>query len=185
MAGRYLNPQLTQRMPQEIIDKIENFAEDRGITRTKAINEATEFYADSKECVLCGAVNNGNGRVCSCCESRLFSDDEIKEAMAAYLTYATSKGNEWEGMPQMIKEAQKLGESLPNYFDKFIALGLEPQTEYIIDRKGDQTVYRAKIHFVADGIDLYPKDGNGEEFPDIPKEIVYEWACRIIKKKSE
>ena len=49
---------VTGRLSAEDAQLTDLFAEARGVSRSQAVASAVSFYINTKECILCGALNN-------------------------------------------------------------------------------------------------------------------------------
>jgi len=172
------------RLPMDTLEELRKYAEERGTSRSAIVARAIEEYIHSKECIMCGAINNGDGKICSVCGSKLFSDDQIKAGIASMMfVLANDNKKEYDEMPGLVAQMRKWVRGKPGGFDKYMKLGLQPQPEEIIDRRGEKTTYYSYFHFVADGVDLVQ---NGEtDTIMFPNEMVYEWTVKYFELLEE
>lgn len=65
------------RISRNLADKLDKYKEKRGTNRSIEVTRAIEFFVNSLECPVCGAINNGNGVLCSCCGAKLINFKEL------------------------------------------------------------------------------------------------------------
>lgn len=167
---------LSVRAPSDIIKKLTAYAEDHGISRSKAIVRALANLVTSVECVSCGAHNPKNGKKCAVCEEVLYSDYEIKQAIANICVYK-HKDHEYV----LLKDTTAI--------NRYIDAGLSPEFVPVIDRSGTVTEYYGEFQlFTKDRLALAPVGYNDKLMittEELLKELpIVRESCRINKERG-
>lgn len=165
-------PPLSIRAKQDLIDKLTQMAVERGTTRTKLINEALAFYVGTKRCVMCGAVNPGDGVHCAVCGALLYDDEKIKKMLIKlgdWDTYADLNKDDYEDkLPMHI-----LGVSSVAY-RACTESGLLQKVTPIIDRNVSPPAYACEIQFLLkDGKTRVRLVSEENTYLQIPNEVLY------------
>lgn len=137
------------RVDNEIISEVDKLAEKKGMSRSQivvdAITSYLDFYIHSKECLLCGAVNPGEGKKCAVCGSRLFNDEDIEYIMANLMFEYSANNIHLKNLIECNYEGSS--ELLLKYLKSY-----SPLLKFKIDRTEGNTNYVVSLSF-------YDKDG--------------------------
>ena len=72
---------ISARVSRDVANGLQDFAVLRNSSRSQAAADALAFYANAKQCVICGEMNPGKAEHCFSCGSDLFSDEDIQYAI--------------------------------------------------------------------------------------------------------
>ena len=167
---------LSVRAPPEVIRKLTEYADERGISRSKAIVRALTNLVNSVECVSCGAHNPKDGVKCAVCGEVLYSDSEIKSAIINICVYG-HKDHE----SVLLKDTTAI--------NKYIDAGLSPEFVPVIDRSGTVVEYYGEFQlFTKDRLALAPVGYNDKIMittEELLKELpVVRESLRINKERG-
>lgn len=145
---------VTGRLSKEEAAATDCFAESHGTSRSQVVADAVRQYVHLKECILCGAQNPADGKICSCCGALLFDDDEIISALS-----------------NVCDELEYPASSITEH-NEFIAAGYKLNLIGEITRSATDTNYLVKFAYITkEGLLVLPADN--PILTSVRPEIVY------------
>lgn len=179
------------RMPNDLIESMDNYAKEHGLNRSSVINRAVGNLVNSLECIKCGSLNSEGSKVCSNCGAELFSDDQIK-GILQLMTYKLYTGKfesskKAEYLSLNLKMHGLVEEKLKEIFKISEGLKLKTHVESFINKKSEVDRYVASVVFITpDGTALAPIGDDNKIIYDA--EDVYRFVkleCGIIPAEVE
>ena len=168
MADRHIKEQISLRIDNDLLEKLDKYSESRGLYRTTAINLSVSNLISSKECILCGTENPGVGKRCSVCGAPLFDDAQILYGLGELSYYSTYLDDGDEG-------AAIRGPYLPhNLCETYIESGLKIEFVPHINRKVKPTEYICQCELILkdNKTRVLPKDGGSGVLVTFPHSLL-------------
>ena len=130
------------RLPENILKKIDEVAEDTGSSRSAVLVKAINNYITSPRCIRCGAINPSGGINCAVCGTPLYSEDELIYALKSLGMVGKIIGDD----SKVILPLNSLLEVAKGYYQKYKPIGMIITSTFSIDKSKNPIEYRIKLN---------------------------------------